>query len=198
MAVSDPINTGPSVDDLLAVIQDLSQYLRCQKTLGFARYDLSPQSRAILETWGKKQKSPGSAPDFHSHGPASAAIVIVDSKGTFFSGEAGDLLKKILTAMQVSFDGVSLCNASDPAAVKNHVQAVQPNTVIALGSRAATVVTGRQEPLENLRGRFFTFQGIKAMPTYHPLQLLENPALKRPVWEDMQQVMKILESGHDR
>jgi len=125
-------------------------------------------------------------------------MVIVDSKGTFFSGEAGGLLKKILAAMQISFDGVSLCNASNPAAVKNHVQTVGPNTVIALGDQAAKLVTGRQEPLESLRGRFFTFQGIQAMPTYHPLQLLENPALKRPVWEDMQQVMKILEPGHDR
>jgi uracil-DNA glycosylase len=198
MAVSDPVNTGPCADDLLAVIQDFSRYLRFQKTLGCTRYDLSPQSRAILETWGKKQKSPGSAPVFHSHGPASAAMVIVDSKGTFFSGEAGGLLKKILAAMQISFDGVSLCNASNPAAVKNHVQTVGPNTVIALGDQAAKLVTGRQEPLESLRGRFFTFQGIQAMPTYHPLQLLENPALKRPVWEDMQQVMKILEPGHDR
>ncbi|HKK00258.1 MAG TPA: uracil-DNA glycosylase [Desulfotignum sp.] len=198
MAVSDPINTGPSADDLLAVIQDFSQYLRFQKTLGFTRYDLSPQSRAILDTWGQKQKPTPSAPDFCFHGPASAAIVIVDSQGTFFSGEAGDLLKKILTAMKISVDGVSLCNASDPAAVKNHVQTVQPRFVIALGRRAAALVTGRQEPLENQRGRFFSFQGIKVMPTYHPLQLLENPALKRPVWEDMQQVMKIMESGHDR
>ncbi len=197
MAVSDPIITGPSADDLPAVIQDFSQYLRCQKTLGFTRYDLSPQSRAILDTWGEKQ-STRSASGFYSHGPASAAIVIVDSQGTFFSGQGGGLLKKILAAMKVSFDGVSLCNATDPAAVKNHVQAVRPHTVIALGSRAATVVTGRQEPLESLRGRFFNFQGIKAMPTYHPLQLLENPALKRPVWEDMQQVMKMMESGNDR
>ena len=195
MAVSDSIKKGPCTDGLLAVIQDFSQYLRFQKTLGFTRYDLSPQSRAILDTWGEKQKP---VPGFHSHGPASAAIVIVDSKGTFFSGQGGGLLKKILAAMKVSFDGISLCNASDPDAVKNHVQAVRPYTVIALGSRAATVVTGRQEPLESLRGRFFNFQGIKAMPTYHPLQLLENPALKRPVWEDMQQVMKMMESGNDR
>lgn len=198
MAVSDPVNTGPCADDLLSVIKDFSQYLRYQKTLGFARFDLSPQSRAILETWGEKQKSPWAASGFRSHGPASAPIVIVDSKGTFFSGKAGDLLKKILAAMKISSEGVSLCNAADPAAVKNHVQRLRPNTVIALGRLAAKVVTDRQEPLESLRGRFFNFQGIKAMPTYHPLQLLENPALKRPVWEDMQQVMKTMESGHDR
>ena len=198
MAVSDPIKSGPSADDLLGVIQDFSQYLRFQKTIGVTRYDLSSQSRAILDTWGEKQKSARPASGFCSHGPASAAIVIVDSQGTFFSGQAGDLLKKILAAMKISVDNVSLCNAADPDAVKKHVQSVRPKTVIALGSSAAAMITGRQEPLETLRGRFFSFQGIKAMPTCHPLQLLENPALKRPVWEDMQQVMKIMEPSHDR
>lgn len=194
MAVSDSIKTSVSAEDVLEIIQDVTRYLCFQKSLGVTRCDLSPKSRAILDTWGQKKHVPSS---FYAQGPASAKIVLVDSKATFFSGQAGDLLQKILAAMKVSLDSVSLCNVSDPAAVTNHVQTVRPKIVIALGSRAAAVVTGRQEPLESLRGRFFNFQGTKAMPTYHPLQLLENPALKRPVWEDMQQVMKIMEPGHD-
>jgi DNA polymerase len=30
------------------------------------------------------------------------------------------------------------------------------------------------------------------MPTFHPSALLRDPAKKREVWEDMQQVMKLL------
>jgi len=30
------------------------------------------------------------------------------------------------------------------------------------------------------------------MPTYHPAYLLRNPEAKKPVWEDVQKIMKIL------
>jgi DNA polymerase len=33
------------------------------------------------------------------------------------------------------------------------------------------------------------------MVTYHPAALLRNQALKRPTWEDMQQVRDFLRSG---
>jgi DNA polymerase len=52
-------------------------------------------------------------------------------------------------------------------------------------------VTGSRDPLADIRGKFFKFQGISVMPTFHPAELLKDPGLKRPVWEDMQQVMQI-------
>ncbi len=39
-----------------------------------------------------------------------------------------------------------------------------------------------------MRGQWFAVRGIPTMVTYHPAALLRNPALKRPTWEDMQQV----------
>jgi DNA polymerase len=30
------------------------------------------------------------------------------------------------------------------------------------------------------------------MPTFHPAALLRDPSLKRDVWEDMKQVMRLL------
>lgn len=36
-----------------------------------------------------------------------------------------------------------------------------------------------------LRGRFFTYQGIPLLATYHPSALLRDEALKRPAWEDL-------------
>jgi DNA polymerase len=35
------------------------------------------------------------------------------------------------------------------------------------------------------------------MPTYHPAYLLRNPSGKRDVWEDMKEVMRLLNSGGD-
>ena len=46
-----------------------------------------------------------------------------------------------------------------------------------------------QAPIGKLRGRFWRTRGVDLMPTYHPAFLLRNPAKKRDVWEDLQQVM---------
>jgi DNA polymerase len=35
--------------------------------------------------------------------------------------------------------------------------------------------------------------GIPLMPTFHPAFLLRNPERKRDVWDDVQQIMKLLE-----
>jgi len=46
--------------------------------------------------------------------------------------------------------------------------------------------------LGDLRGKFHIYNNTKLMVTYHPAALLRNPGFKRPLWEDMQVVMKEL------
>jgi len=170
------------------IIHDLTQYLRIQKQMGIDRVLLSDRSLQTLAAWGRpvppRQR-------FTHMGPASAAVVIVDGRGTFFTGEAGALLEKILLAMTVSADRVCLCNAPDPEQVMGYLASVHPRVVIALVGRAARVVTGKKDPVAAIRGTFVNIRGIPVMPTFHPAQLVEDPALKRPVWEDMQQVMQM-------
>jgi hypothetical protein len=183
-----PISAPPSAGDLLDIVQDLSQYLDFQKKTGAFRLDLSPETLDTLTSWGQNFSARAG---FRSQGPASAAVVLVDGQDIFFTGEAGQLLIKILAAMNLSPDTVSICNAPDPVLVQRHVRSVRPRVVIALGEQAARVMTGSKTPLAALRGQVFDFQGIPVMPTFHPKQLVADPALKRPVWEDLQQVMKL-------
>ncbi|EMS80602.1 uracil-DNA glycosylase [Desulfotignum phosphitoxidans] len=173
---------------LLDIIDDLSGYLRCQKQMGLTRVPLSPRSLEILAAWGRPvvPRKP-----FRHAGPASANVVLVDGAGTFFMGEPGALLKKILAAMKLAEDKVCVCNAPDAEQVFAFLQSVQPVVVIALGDAAARTVTGIQKPVAAIRGKFFDIRGFSVMPTFHPSQLLKDPGLKRPVWEDMQQVMQI-------
>jgi DNA polymerase len=55
-----------------------------------------------------------------------------------------------------------------------------------------------ETPISKLRGRLLDWPpdggefACKLLPTYHPAFLLRNPAMKKPVWEDMQVVMKEL------
>jgi uracil-DNA glycosylase family 4 len=74
----------------------------------------------------------------------------------------------------------------------DRIAAVGPEVVVTLGEQAAQLLLQSGEAIGNLRGRFYDFQGIVLMPTLHPDAMLENAALKREVWSDMQQVMRRL------
>ncbi|MFN2436221.1 MAG: uracil-DNA glycosylase [Desulfotignum sp.] len=185
--ISSPTPPG----DLETIIHDLSQYLRSLKQMGIDRVPLCDRSLQILAAWDRPERPVQVRQRFTRMGPASATVVIVDGKGTFFTGEAGALLKKILQAMKLSAGRVCLCNAPDADQVMGFLESVHPKVVIALGDQAARVVTGTAKPVAAIRGKFVNIRGLTVMPTFHPAQLLEDPALKRPVWEDMQQVMQI-------
>ena len=60
--------------------------------------------------------------------------------------------------------------------------------IVALGRIAAQTLLGNESPIGQMRGQWYRIRGIPAMVTYHPAALLRNPGLKRPTWEDMQQV----------
>ena len=129
-----------------------------------------------------------------------------DEQGIPFVGEAGQLLEKILIAMHLSREEVYICNVikcrppgnRDPQGdeiaacepfLKQQLALIQPEIIITLGRFAAQTLLQTTAPIGKLRGRWHEYQGIPLMPTFHPAYLLRNQAGKRPVWEDMQQVM---------
>lgn len=187
MTSSEPIPALGKPGNLQDIVRDLSSYLKLQKQMGIDRIPLSEHSLAIMAAWGRpvRQKQ-----RFFHQGPASARVVLVDGTGQFFRGGAGALLKKILGAMKLSADRVCLCNAPDPDQVIKFLESVRPGAVIALGDQAVQVMIGTRDPVASVRGKFVTVRGFPVMPTFHPAELLKDPALKRPVWEDMQQVMQ--------
>jgi DNA polymerase len=132
-----------------------------------------------------------------------------DLKGEPFVGEAGQLLTKIIQAMGFARDEVYICNVlkcrppgnrnPDPAEIEQcqpfllrQIQAIGPVAIVALGTFSAHTLLQTREPISKLRGHFHDYHGIPLMPTFHPAFLLRNPAMKREVWDDMQQVMRRL------
>jgi DNA polymerase len=77
--------------------------------------------------------------------------------------------------------------------LKRQLNAINPHVICALGSVAARTLLETETPISRLRGRFQPFFGIPLMPTFHPAYLLRNPEKKRDVWEDVQQIMTMLE-----
>lgn len=73
------------------------------------------------------------------------------------------------------------------------IDAIRPKIIVCLGSVAVRFLLADDSiKITRVRGQFREWRGIKVMPTYHPAFLLRNPNMKRPVWDDMQQVMAAL------
>lgn len=137
-----------------------------------------------------------------------------DLTGEPFVGEAGQLLDRILLAMGMQRAEVYLCNVlkcrppnnRDPQAeevaiceafLMRQIAAIRPQVIIALGRFAVQSLLKTKEPISQLRGQWQRYQGIPLMPTYHPAYLLRNPEGKRDVWEDMKEVLRLLNAEVD-
>ena len=130
-----------------------------------------------------------------------------DRSGEPFVGPAGQLLTKIIQAMGFSRQEVYIANIvkcrppknRDPEPdeinacigfLKAQVAAVQPKVIVCLGRPASQTLLETRTTISRLRGQWSQFEGIDVMPTFHPSYLLRSPDQKRPVWEDMQAVVK--------
>ncbi|HET9327634.1 MAG TPA: uracil-DNA glycosylase [Candidatus Eisenbacteria bacterium] len=153
-------------------------------------------------------------------GSARSGIVFVgeapgadeDRRGEPFVGRAGELLTRIIKAMDdaklipgvpLTRETVFICNVlkcrppenrnplpheieSCAPYLRRQLQALRPRLICCLGKFAAELLVGVKGTIGGLRGKVYRYQGAKLLVTYHPAACLRNPAYKRPVWEDMQ------------
>jgi len=181
-----------------------------RESLAEVQQDLGPCDRCRLAR-GRQNIVFGSGnPDarvlFVGEGPGKDE----DESGEPFVGRAGQLLTDIIEkGMRIPRADVYICNVvkcrppgnrnpeEDEVAtcapfLERQVASVAPEVVIALGKFAAHTLLKSTVPITRLRGQWHEYRGIPVMPTFHPAHLLRNPALKREVWTDIQQVMRHL------
>lgn len=178
---------------IVQALNALSRFLKFQKSLGNQSMTLGRDAFHTLKSWGSPSWPP---PPFASQGPEDARVVLVDGEGSFFKGESGSLLVKMLSAMHLDPTDVYICNAADKALLDRHILMHKPLAVVVLGESACRMVKGTDEPLKKIRGHFFQCHGVSVMATHHPSVLVERPALKRQAWDDLKQVMAC--TGLDR
>jgi DNA polymerase len=135
-----------------------------------------------------------------------------DRQGVPFVGAAGQLLTKIIHAINLTREEVYIANVvkcrppnnrdPEPDEVEacrpfldRQIDAVAPKVICALGRVSALNLLRSDEGISRLRGRVFPYRGAKLVPTYHPAFLLRNPAKKRECWEDMKLVRRLLDEG---
>lgn len=134
-----------------------------------------------------------------------------DETGHPFVGQAGQLLTKILAAIDMTREEVFICNvlkhrppgnrnpqpdeveACSPYLIRQ-LELIKPKVIVAFGTFAAQTLLNTKTPLGQLRGLVHRYHGTPLVVTYHPAALLRNPAWKRPTWEDVKLARRILDS----
>jgi DNA polymerase len=180
------------------------------ETLILIREGLGDCTRCKLHRMGRRQI-------VYGVGNPNAALMFVgeapghdeDVQGIPFVGRAGQLLTKIIEAIDLSRDDVYIANvikcrppenrnpepdevASCEPFLFRQVQAIRPAVIVALGTFAAQTLLRTNDPISRLRGRIFHYGDARLIPTFHPAYLLRSPERKREVWEDMKLVRALL------
>ena len=211
---SSPAQAGHDEEGSAEVHTVVPVYLSQPDALGALKADIGPDcSRCKLHAQGRRQVVFGVGnPDadlmFVGEGPGADE----DIQGEPFVGRAGQLLTKIIEAIELTRGDVYIANVvkcrppnnrnPEPDEVEQcepflfrQIEIIRPRVIVALGKFAAQCLLKTDAPITRIRGREFTYRDAVLIPTYHPAYLLRNPSAKRDVWEDMKRVRAILTQG---
>jgi uracil-DNA glycosylase family 4 len=178
--------------------------------LRLIREDIGDCTRCKLHKQGRKQivfgvGNPNADLMFIGEAPGADE----DLQGEPFVGRSGQLLTNMIKAMGLSREEVYIaniikcrppgnrqpesdeCETCSPFLLRQ-IEAIKPKVLVALGAVAAKTLLAVNEPMSQLRGRWFDFHGHKLAVTYHPAFLLRDPRQKKETWKDLQMVMKDL------
>ncbi len=131
-----------------------------------------------------------------------------DKQGEPFVGKAGQLLNKILDAINFKRQDVYIANILKHRPPNNRnpkpeererslpfllrqIDLIEPKLILAVGKVAAQTLLDKNLSLTKMRGQFHDFRGeYELLATYHPAALLRHPKWKHPTWEDVQLLRK--------
>ncbi|WP_299151940.1 uracil-DNA glycosylase [uncultured Tateyamaria sp.] len=166
--------------------------------------------RAALATYEHCELKLGARNLVFSDGTPGARVMIVgeapgrdeDREGRPFVGRAGQLLDKMLAAIDLSRESsVYITNVlpwrppqnRDPKPeeiammqpfLHRHIALANPDVLMIVGNHSCQALLG-ERGITRLRGDWTEASGRPAIPMFHPAYLLRNPAAKREAWADL-------------
>ena len=134
-----------------------------------------------------------------------------DELGKPFVGDAGNLLNKMLKAINIKRDKIYITNVvnyrapnnrkPEPSEInryseflKEHISIIDPKILILMGSTAMEAIIGSNKRISKERGQWkeviIKQKNFKAIVTFHPAYLLRKPDQKKFSWEDLKIIRK--------
>ena len=134
-----------------------------------------------------------------------------------FSDDSGELLTTMLGAISIDSSKVYLANIIPfyltkeesknikkynsllRKIVHEHISAINPETILLLGSFALQTLFGEEYSIAKNRGQWLSYSAannsINIIPSFHPTFLLKQPSQKKKSWEDLQELQKKLNNA---
>ena len=161
-----------------------------------------------------------------SDGNPSSKIMLIgeapgveeDKLGKPFVGLAGQLLNKMLKAINLDRNSVYITNVvpwrppnnRTPNSeeilqclpfIQKHIEIIKPSIMILLGGTAAKAILATTLGITKLRGQWYEYNNLNikkpilTRAMYHPAFLLRSPIHKKEAWEDLQEIQKKIETN---
>ena len=179
---SDPVPQAPTLEAIAQLIAGCTKCRLCEARRHTVPGEGAGDSRLVVV----------------GEGPGR----VEDETGRPFVGPAGELLTKILAAIDVPRERVFICNVVKCRPPENRVpqydeiaacvpylfrqiELVKPAVILAMGGTAAQTLLNTKQSLGALRNLVHRMRGIPVIVTYHPAALLRNPNWKKPTWDDV-------------
>jgi uracil-DNA glycosylase family 4 len=154
-----------------------------------------------------------------SDGNPKAKIMIIgegpganeDLEGVPFIGRTGDLLDKMLLSIGLDRDSVYITNVVNYRPPENrnptdeeiarylpylvtHIETIDPKIIILLGSSALKAITGNDQAISDVRGKWINIKigkcNTSVIASFHPAFLMRQPDQKKLSWIDLKMIRK--------
>ena len=138
-----------------------------------------------------------------------------DKEGIPFVGRAGQLLDKMLEAINLNRDKVYITNVVNfrppenrkPTEqeierylpfLKKHIEIIKPKIILLLGSTAMNAIIKSSEVISKMRGKWHQIEinnfKIHTIVSFHPAYLLRQPDQKKMSWIDLKMIREKVKS----
>jgi len=184
--------------DEISGLEELKNYIK-----NFKRCDLIENANTTVFSDG----NPSSKIMLIGEAPGSEE----DKLGKPFVGLAGQLLNKMLAAINISRNEVYITNIlpwrppnnRTPNTeeilmclpfIQKHIDIINPHMIVLLGGTAAKAILTTNLGITKLRGKWHEYKSLKLNKTiivraiYHPAFLLRSPENKKDAWEDLKEI----------
>ena len=172
--------------------------------------------KSINEIKNCKLKENASNLVFSDGNPNSKVMIIgegpganEDKEGLPFVGRAGQLLDKMLHAINLSRKNVYITNVVNyrppenrkPTEkeikrylpyLKKHIEIIKPQIILLLGSTAMSAILQDTDVISKMRGKWYEIEinkcKISSIVSFHPAYLLRQPDQKKFSWIDLKMI----------
>ena len=160
------------------IIQELqTEQAQLEKTPDVANMDLATLNQYVMGSGDAKAEWL-----FIADAPSTDDL----QAGHPFAGQAGQLLDKMLIAIQLQRSkNVFLTYLSQAEYLNRQIELIQPKLIFAFGEIAAQTLTQSKASLDELRGKVHDYQGVALVVSYPPAHLLTHTQDKAKAWADL-------------